>query len=440
MTTEPANHVKIGITDVNGVMRSKYLAKDKFDKALKSGFGFCDVIVGSDIDDQLIENLHFTGWHTGYPDAMINVIDETARLLPLENNRLFYLCEFAPENAQFCPRQTLKAIIEKAETQGLIPIAGMEFEFTLFQETPDSIHSKQFRDLKPLTPGNCGYSLLRSSQLSPFYDELLDITTKMGLPLEGLHTEIGPGVLEAALSPSPMLEAADRAVLFKSLVKTLAHRHGFMATFMAKWSPEFQGQSGHLHMSLIDKAGQNVFYDEGKAHGISDKLHHCLGGQQAAMPDFLCLSAPFINSYARLVPGFWAPTQASWGIDNRTCALRAIPAGKKAQRIEYRLPAADCNPYLTMSAALASGLYGIQNKISPSPALKGNAYEQKLPHEYQLPTTITDAAQRYRQSKIAKQYFHQQFIDDYATSREWEAHVHQKAVTDWQLERYFELA
>lgn len=440
MTTGPTQHIKIGITDINGVMRSKYLAKDKFDKALKSGFGFCDVIVGSDINDQLIDKLHFTGWHTGYPDALINVIDETARPLPLENNRLFYLCEFASENAEFCPRQTLKSIINQSESQGLMPVAGMEFEFTLFEETPNSTHEKQFQNLQPLTPANCGYSLLRTAQLSHFYDELLDVSDKMGLPLEGLHTEIGPGVLEAALAPSPMLEAADRAVLFKSLVKTLAHRHGFMATFMAKWSPDYQGQSGHLHMSLIDKSGQNVFYDAQAEHDISSTLRYCLGGQQAAMPDLLCLSAPFINSYARLVPGFWAPTQASWGIDNRTCALRAIPAGKKAQRVEYRLPAADCNPYLAMSAALASGLYGIDNRIEPSPAMIGNAYEQTLPQEYQLPRTITDAANRFRQSKIAKQFFNQQFIDDYATSREWEAHVHQQAVTDWQLERYFELA
>lgn len=434
------SHVKIGITDINGVLRSKYLSKDKFDKALTSGFGFCDVIVGSDINDELIDKLHYTGWHTGYPDALINIIEDSAVCLPLEDNRLFYLCEFAPNNAHFCPRQTLKAINEKAYQLGLMAMGGMEFEFTLFDETPNSIHEKQFKNLTPLTPGNCGYSLLRTSQLSPFYDELLSLTSKMGLPLEGLHTEIGPGVLEAALAPSPILEAADKAVMFKTLVKTLAHRHGFMATFMAKWSEKYQGQSGHFHLSLLDKAGKNVFYDENQPNQMSDIFHHALGGQQIAMPDLLCLSAPFINSYARLVPGFWAPTQASWGIDNRTTALRAILAGPKSHRIEYRIPAADCNPYLAMSAALASSLHGIENKIAPSPALKGNAYEQKLPEEYSLPTTIREAATRFRASKIAKSYFHEKFIEDYATSREWEAKMYQKAITDWQLERYFELA
>jgi glutamine synthetase len=440
MTAINTSHIKIGLTDINGVLRSKYLAREKFDKALKTGFGFCDVIVGSDINDQLIDKLHFTGWHTGYPDAHVNIIEASKRSLPLEDNRLFYLCEFSSQNAHFCPRHTLKSIVEKATTADLTPIAGMEFEFTLFDETPSSIHQKQFRDLTPLTPGNCGYSLLRTSQLSPFYDELLEYSEEMGVPLEGLHTEIGPGVLEAALSPSPILEACDRAVLFKTLVKTLAHRHGFMASFMAKWSPIHQGQSGHIHLSLLNKNKQNVFYDPKQPHQISETLRHCIGGQQQLMPAFLALSAPFINSYARLVPGFWAPTQATWGIDNRTCALRAIPAGQKSHRVEYRIPAADCNPYLAMSAALASALYGIENKITPSPEIKGNAYEQSLPEEYQLPTNIIDAATHFRQSSIAKNYFDQHFIDDYATTREWEAHVYQKAVTDWQLERYFELA
>lgn len=435
-----ASHIKIGITDINGVLRAKYLSKEKFDKALKHGFGFCSVIAGSDINDQLINKLHFTGWQTGYPDAHVQIIEDSARVLPLEDNRPFYLCEFSSKNNHFCPRQTLVSIVRKGEKQGYHAVAGMEFEFTLFQETPNSIHEKQFRQLQPLTPGNCGYSFLKTSQLSPFYDELLETCEKMDLPLEGVHTEIGPGVLEAALSPSPILEAADRAVLFKTIVKTLAYRHGIMATFMAKWSAEHQGQSGHIHLSLLNNQKKNCFYDENQTNQISDTLRHCIGGQQQLMPEFLLLSAPFINSYARLVPGFWAPTQASWGVDNRTCALRAVPAGENSQRVEYRIPAADCNPYLGMSAALASGLWGIENKIEPSPALQGNAYEQILPDEYQLPTSILSASKAFRDSTVAPHLFQKKFIDDYARSREWEEHVHHQAITDWQLERYFELA
>lgn len=434
------SHIKLAICDLNGVLRSKYIIKEKYEKVLKNGMGFCDVIVGSDIDDLLIDNLSFTGWHSGYPDAKIRLIEESLRELPYENNRAFILAEFDGENAELCPRSILRSVVEKAQIKGLQATVGMEFEFTLFEETPDSLHQKQFKNLKPLTPGNFGYSLLRSSQISEFYDELLETCSKMRLPLEGLHTEIGPGVLEAAIQSAPILEAADRAIIFKNVVKTLAFQRGWSACFMAKWTPENQGQSGHIHMSLQNTDGKNIFFDENQPHSMSQEMRHFVGGQQMLLSEFMLLNAPFINSYARLVPDFWAPIHATWGIDNRTCALRVIEGGLKAQRIEYRIPGADANPYLAMSAALGSGLYGLENKIEPTDLIKGNAY-QNLPDSIaSLPTNITDSAIAFRNSEHAPLYFKKMFIEDYATTREWEAKCYQKAVTDWQLSRYFELA
>jgi glutamine synthetase len=431
--------VKIAITDINGVLRSKHISKAKFDKARSSGFGFCDVIVGSDINDQLIDNLHVTGWQTGYPDALVNIIESTQRVVPYEDDVELYLCEFDSSNSHFCPRQTLKRVIDYASNLGFKANAGMEFEFTLFEETPNSSHKKNFHNLNPLTPGNCGYSYIRSAQYSEFYTELLDTCNSMSLPLEGLHTEIGPGVLEAAIGYSDILTAADNAVLFKNIVKTLAFKRGLSACFMAKWSVEHQGQSGHIHLSLQDENNEPVFFDSGSSDKLSDVMRYFIAGQQLLMPECLLLTAPFINSYARLVPGYWAPTQASWGIDNRTCAIRAILGSNTSQRIEYRIPGADSNPYLAMSVALASGLYGVEEKLSPSPAMTGNAYEQTMTKEYQLPRTLLESARRFRDSTAIKRYFDQKFIDDYATTREWEGEQYQKAVTDWQLKRYFEL-
>lgn len=435
-----SSHTKIAICDLNGVLRSKYIAKEKFEKALKEGMGFCDVIVGSDIDDQLIDKLSFTGWHSGYPDAHIKLIEDTKRQIAYENNRDLILAEFSNNNSELCPRSILKSIANKAKALNLFAKVGMEFEFTLFEETSDSLHEKQFHNLKPLTPGNFGYSLLRSSQISEFYDELLATCDAMRIPIEGLHTEIGPGVLEAAIQYAPIIEAADRAVLFKSVVKTLAQRRGWSACFMAKWTPEQQGQSGHIHMSLQDEHDKNVFFDADEPNQISQTMKHCIGGQQKLLPEFMCLNAPFINSYARLVPDFWAPIHATWGVDNRTCALRVIEGGIKAQRIEYRLPGADANPYLAMSSALASGLWGIENKIEPLQEIKGNAYTDPLSKTIPLPTNIVDSAKAFRESQHAPLYFRKMFIEDYATTREWEALSYQKAVTDWQLSRYFELA
>src|SRR6202011_3191818 len=222
------------------------------------------------------------------------------------------------------------------------------------EETPQSIRDKGYRQLKTFTPGSFGYSVLRSSVHSDLYHELLDLGQAMRFPIEGLHTETGPGVLEAALTYCDALEAADRAALFKTYAKVLAQRHGLMATFMAKWSNSVPGQSGHLHISLR-KAGGSAFHDPSKPHEMSDAMRWFIGGQQALMPELLAMVAATVNSYARLIPGFWAPTDATWGIDNRTCALRAIPGSPQSQRVEYRIAAADTHPSLALAAARVSG-------------------------------------------------------------------------------------
>ncbi len=164
-----------------------------------------------------------------------------------------------------------------------------------------------------------------------------------------------------------------------------------------------------------------------------------IGGQQALMPEFLAMVACTVNSYTRLIPGFWAPTEATWGIENRTCALRAIPGSAKSQRVEYRIAAADINPYIALSAAIGSGLWGIEHKIEPDAAIVGNSYEKKHPAKRQLPRNLWDAAQRLKASKPARALFGDIFVDHYAGTREWEEREYRKAITDWQLQRYFEI-
>ena len=163
---------------------------------------------------------------------------------------------------------------------------------------------------------------------------------------------------------------------------------------MAKWSPNWPGQSGHLHMSLSDRKGKGVFHDAKKPHAMSDAMRWFVGGQQALMPELLAMVASTVNSYRRLIPGFWAPTEASWGVENRTCALRVIPGSAASQRVEYRIAAADINPYVALAAAIGSGLYGIENKIEPDAPIEGNAYAQKFPKKRALPRTLTEAAER----------------------------------------------
>ncbi len=433
------SHIKVGVFDMDGILRGKYMAREKFLSALENGFGFCDVVFGWDSQDQLYDNVAFTGWHTGYPDASVRLLPDSCRNLPFEDNGLFFLGEFTPPAEAICPRGLLRRVLDRAHEMGYALFAGFEYEFFLFNETPHTVREKHYRDMTPLAPGYFGYSVLRNSVHSDFYRLLLRTCEEMDFPVEALHEETGPGVLEAAIKVDSGLNAADKAALFKTFAKILAQRSGMMVTFMAKWSPDWPGQSGHIHMSLRDDTGKAVFHDPKKPANISDRMRYFIGGQQKLMPELLAMIAPTINSFTRLIPGFWAPTEASYGIDNRTCALRAICGSQKAQRVEYRIAAADANPYVILAAALASGMWGIENEVEPEGPVEGNAYEQKFPKRMQLPRSLWEAAQSLKKSDAARDWFGDAFVDHYAATREWEEREFRKHITDWELERYFEI-
>jgi glutamine synthetase len=433
------SHVKVGVFDVDGIMRGKYMSRSKFLSALESGYGFCDVVLGWDCQDQLYDNVQFTGWHTGYPDAPVRILPDSCRPLPFEDDNLLFLSEFAPPAEQVCPRGILRRVIERAQAMGFAPYAGFEYEVFFFNETPQSIREKNYRNLQPMAPGWFGYSVIRNSVGSGFYRQMLAMCETMDFGIEGLHEETGPGVIEAAIGYDDALAAADKASLFKTFIKVLAQRNSMMATFMAKWSREWPGQSGHIHLSLRSSDGKPVFHDPAQPHGMSATMRHFVGGQQRLMPELLAMIAPTVNSYTRLIPGFWAPTDSTVGVENRTCALRIIPGSAKSQRVEYRVAAADANPYVILAAALGSGLYGIEHRIEPEPLVEGNAYDHKFPEALALPRTLWEAAQRLKQSKAAREYFGDAFVQHFAATREWEEREFRKHITDWELARYFEI-
>lgn len=433
------SHVKVGVFDLDGVLRGKYMSREKFFGALDDGFGFCDVVLGWDVDDRPYDNVTFTGWHTAFPDAHVRVLPETCRELPFEEGMLFFLCEFLPPADHLCPRGILRHMVDRAAGMGLIPYGSCEYEFFVFDETPHSVREKGYRNLRPITPGSFGYSVLRGSVWAEFYRELLDTLGRMDIPIEGLHTETGPGVLEAAIAVDRVPAAADKAGLFKTFTKVIAQRNELMATFMAKWSNDYAGQSGHIHLSLQREDGSSAFYDPDAEGKMSPLMRQFVAGQQALMPQLLAMVAPTINSYTRLIPGFWAPTTPTWGIENRTCALRVIPGSAKSQRVEYRIAAADANPYLAMAVALGSGLWGIEQGLELGAPVVGNAYalpEGTLPS---LPRTLWDAAGALRGSAAARSLFGDEFVEHFAASREWEEREFRKHITDWELARYFEI-
>lgn len=431
--------VKVAITDIDGVLRGKYISTEKFLSAVQGNLGFCNVVFGWDMADVAYENSAYTGWHSGYPDAPVRIDVTSFRAIPWENNIPFFLCELidAPSNsAAVCPRGLLKGLISQAEKAGFSPFFSQEFEWFNFEETPNSVHEKNFQNLKPLSPGMFGYSILRSTLRNDFFDALFGQLSAFGIPLEGLHTETGPGVYEAAIAYSDILEAADRAVLFKSSVKELAYKKGIMATFMAKWDENLPGCSGHVHQSLWDaKQEKNLFFDE--KTGMSELFQHYVAGQLYCLPHILPMVAPTVNSFKRLVEGAWAPTTLTWATDNRTVALRALPGSKKASRLETRVVGSDVNPYLAMSACLAAGLYGIKHKLALQPATVGNGYADE--RYGRLPGNLQKATQAMKESAVAKELFGEEFVNHFVATREWEWAQYSRVVSDWEKKRYFEI-
>jgi glutamine synthetase len=437
-------HIKVGLSDVDGILRGKYLRKDKFLNVLRTGLGFCNVVLGWDVDDQMYDNTSYTGWHTAYPDATVRIIPESCRRLPLEQGNgedmLFFLAEFVGDAEAVCPRGVLRRVLKRAGEMGFEALAALEYEFFMFDETPHSVREKNYQNLKTWTPGNFGYSVLRSTVEGDFYRQLLELSEQMDMAIEGLHTETGPGVLEAALAVDRAIDMADKAVLFKAFTKALAQKNNLMATFMAKWSHDLPGQSGHIHLSLREAGtGRPVFYEEGRPFNMSARQASFMAGVQRYLPEFMSMFAQTVNSYSRLVPGYWAPLNATWGVENRTTALRLIPGSEKSQRIEVRIGSADANPYIALAAALGAGLYGIEQRLDPERIVEGNAYTQEFKPELKLPNTLWESAQRLRQSDAARSLFGDAFVEHFVATREWEERQFRRHVTDWELARYFEI-
>jgi glutamine synthetase len=430
----PNPKVKVAITDLDGVLRGKYLHKNKFLSIIQGGLGFCDVVFGWDINDLCYDKIDFTGWHTGYPDAVATIDLNTYRTVPWDNDVPFFLGNF---NLDICPRNLLLKIKAQANALGFKPSFGQEFEWFNFKETSESAYQKDFNHLTPLSNGMFGYSLLRMAKNSAFVNDIYDLMYKFDVPIEGLHTETGPGVLEAAILYGDVLESADRAVLFKSGVKEIGIRHGIMPTFMAKINASLPGCSGHIHQSLWDEK-ENIFYNSSSKTKMSEIMESYIAGLLHCMPHVLPMYAPTINSYKRLVEGAWAPTTITWGIDNRTTCIRALPGSSSSTRIELRVVGSDANPYLAHAAALASGLYGVKNKLKLSvPQTVGNGYENIT--NGVLPRNLWDASMAMKNSKLAQEILGAEFVKHFTATREWEWKQHAKAVTDWEFKRYFEI-
>ncbi len=444
-------YVKVGAADIEGVYRGKRVAAKFFLDSLADGFAQCDVLFGWDIAENVLPNLKFSNWERGFADVIMKPDLATFAPVPWEENVYSCICDLWSEHGErvtIAPRYILNNLMERARSMGFEPMAASELEFRFFRENQVSLREKDFGpNLTPLNPGMNCYAISQASADDQLLGRIARMMRDHGVEIEGYNREHGPGMYEMNIHYSDALSAADRTMLFKTGVKEICHQMGYTASFMAKWNDQEDGSSGHSHLSLWDRnREQNVFWDESAEGHMSTTMRQFLAGVLSKLPEFMVLYAPVINSYKRYIEGTWAPLNTTWGMDNRTCSVRIINNGKRAIRIENRVPGADANFYLVFSAMLASGLYGIERKLELPARLDGNAYDPATVTKaiedgriQSLARNLTDATHLFESSDVAKEYLGKDFVEHFTATRRWEVKEYEKAVTNWDRRRYLEL-
>ncbi|KAF9477576.1 glutamine synthetase/guanido kinase [Pholiota conissans] len=461
--------VKVAGIDVDGVLRGKFMSTEKFLSAAKmDGFGFCSVIFGWDIHDAVYsKELLISNKANGYRDVIAIIDLSSFRRIPWENDVPFFLVSFLDPVSKLPlsvdPRGVLKSVTKRiGSSLGYECYAGVEYEYFNFKETAQSASDKNFTNLQPLTPGMHGYSLLRTQLNNDYFHDLFDESLKFDVPIEGHHTETGPGVLETALAYTSALRMADNAILFKYTAKSTGMKHGVIPSFMAKPWNGLPGCSGHVHVSLRNAEERNIFAvtdaelkTGGRANAanedtkfISQEAEWFLAGILDGIADVMPALVPTINGYKRLVGGeaFWAPNAVTYGYDSRAASIRIISppsCPSYATRMEIRIPGADMNPYFALSAIFSLGLRGISKKLPlPGPPISHFKPEDRSNGKIKmLPTSLESATARMmKPDSIAREVFGNEFVDHYGGTREHEVKLWNEAVTNWELERYLELA
>ena len=377
----PGTHtVALGLGDLNGIMRGKRIPAAQWARICESGNALAMSIFTMDMTCD-VWNTPVVSFQNGFPDCHIFPLHAPVAI-PWEPG--VALCFARAEGMDhevltIDPRQALVRQLARAEAMGLEVSAGTELEFYLLDPQTGL----------PRDNGNDCYGLDRAAELEPILGPLREQIDAMGIPIEQSNPEYAAGQVEVNIRHDAALIAADRVVMFRSLVKQLAAQHGFHASFMAKPFLEESGNGFHVHYSLWSD-GQNIFADKGR---LSDRGRHFLAGLQHRMAEMSVCGAMTVNGYRRRQPLSFCPTNASWGFDNRTVALRVIEGSDSTTRIEKRDAGADCNPYLLLAADIAAGLDGIEAAMEPSPATDGNAYEDSTapPIPLQLDEAIRQA-------------------------------------------------
>jgi glutamine synthetase len=422
--------VLLGMPDVHGSVRGKALRPAAFAAALAHGAVMTDLLLALDPTDAPITTYERFGIRSGAGDLLVHPDPSTLRELSWLPGWQICLCTPAWPDGSPCElssREALRRGLERMAAQGYETMAAFEYEVRL-RDAED----------RPLSSG-LSYSLSEIARFERFVARLVPALQALGVELSAVHTEAGPGLLELNIAAREGLRAADDAVFVKLAVKEVAASMGLHASFMAKVKPGEEGSSGHVHLSCW-KDGANAFGPAGSASGeagseLPEAFAAAIAGVLEHLPAASLLLNPTINSYKRLVPGWFAPVNASWGLENRSCAIRAIRGARpETWRIECRRPGSDANPYLALAALVASAADGIERGAAPPPPVQGDASERAdLPP---LPGSLESAVRAFDEDAAFRSLLGETFSDYFRSSRVWELSAWREAVSDWERERY----
>ena len=429
--------IRVAAADLNGVARCKRVPARFAEKVFTEGTRFPYSVMNLDIWGEDIEDSPLV-FETGDSDGLLMPTERGFLPMPWLGapTALLPIWMFHMDGRPYAgdPRQALARVVERYSAKGLTPVVATELEFFLIDDSGKQLRVPPSpRSGKRRTGGEV-LSLRALDAFDVFFSQLYDACEAMDIPADTAISEAGPGQFELnMMHQSDALKAADDAWLFKMLVKGLARSHGFAASFMAKPYDVWTGNGMHMHFSVLDSAGNNIFDDGGPAG--SDKLRHAVGGCLEAMPGSTLIFAPHENSYDRLVPDAHAPTAIAWAYENRTTALRIPASGPKARRIEHRVAGGDVNPYLMIAAILGAALNGIEDQTEPPAPIKGNAYSQGLP---QLPGTWGEAIERFAECPHIPRIFERELIDNFLMTKRQELHYMAELSEQEQTELYLD--
>ncbi len=423
--------VVLAMTDMQGRLQGKRLTATHFlNEVVEHGAEGCNYLLAVDVDMNTVDGYAMSSWERGYGDMLLVPDLQTLRAVPWQEGTAICLADVAwldGSEVLASPRQVLRRQLARLAERGWSANAGTELEFMVFLDTYEEAWHKGYRDMRPANLYNVDYSLLGTARVEPLIRRIRNDMGAAGMVVEDSKGECNFGQHEINFRYADALRTADEHAIFKNGAKEIASSEGMSVTFMAKYDQR-EGNSCHIHFSLADERGPLFAHDEGLFRSF-------LAGQLACLREMTLLLAPNINSYKRYAATSFAPTTVAWGHDNRTCSLRVVGHGP-GHRFENRVGGADLNPYLALSAIIASGLHGVDAALELEPAFEGNAYAAE--EHPRVPATLTQARDLFAGSEVARTAFGEEVVDHYLNAADVELAASQAAVTDWERVRGFE--